>query len=116
MSSRQQGVVITHEITSSGNRIGPGEIENCLLRHPAVGLAAVIGVPDEQRTEIVKAFIVLKEGAQATTEELVIYCKAHLAKYKVPSVVEVVESLPKSAVGKVLRRELREAEEAKRKG
>jgi long-chain acyl-CoA synthetase len=103
-------------ILVGGFNVYPNEIEEVMFTHWAVKEAAVIGVPDQYKGEAVKAFVVLKEGAQATTEELVIYCREHLAKYKVPSVVEVVESLPKSAVGKVLRRELREAEEARRKG
>jgi long-chain acyl-CoA synthetase len=95
-------------IIVSGFNVYPNEVEDVLFTHPAVAEAAVIGVPDEYRGEAVKAFIVLKEGAGVTTDELLEYCRTNLAKYKVPSSIKLVDSLPKSAVGKVLRRELRE--------
>ena len=101
-------------IIVSGFNVYPNEVEEVLFTHPAVKEAAVIGVPCAYRGEAVKAFIVLKPEAQAAAEELIDYCRAHLARYKVPSLIEFAESLPKSAVGKVLRRELREAEEARR--
>lgn len=81
--------------------------------HPAVGEAAAIGVPDAYRGESVKAFVVLKAGATATPDEIVAFCKERLAPFKVPKQVEFVKDLPKSLVGKVLRRELREKELAK---
>ncbi|HZS06678.1 MAG TPA: long-chain fatty acid--CoA ligase [Blastocatellia bacterium] len=99
----------------SGYNVYPNEIEDVLFTHPAVQECAVIGVADKYRGEAVKAFVVLKSGAQATGEELIEYCRERLAKYKVPSFIEFPATLPKSAVGKVLRRELREMEEAKRK-
>ncbi len=102
-------------ILVGGFNVYPNEIEEVLFTHPAVKEAAVIGVSDEYRGEAVKAFIVLKPGTKTTAEELTGHCKERLAKYKIPSFIEFIESLPKSAVGKVLRRELREAEEAKRK-
>ena len=89
-------------------------VQSRLVTHSSVQEAAVIGVPDAYRGEAVKAFIVLKPEAQAAAEEFIEYCRARLARYKVPSIIEFAESLPKSAVGKVLRRELREQEEAKR--
>jgi len=95
-------------IIVSGFNVYPNEVEDVLFTHQAVAEAAVIGVPDEYRGEAVKAFIVLKEGAGVTTDELLEHCQANLAKYKVPSSINLVDSLPKSAVGKVLRRELRE--------
>jgi long-chain acyl-CoA synthetase len=101
-------------IIVSGFNVYPNEVEDVLFTHPAVLEAVVIGVPDEYRGEAVKAFIVLRAGATATTEELLEYCRANLAKFKVPSLIEVVPSLPKSAVGKVLRRELREMEAQKK--
>ena len=84
-----------------------------LFTHPAVQECAVIGVPDQYRGEAVKAFVVIKPGAQATTEELQEFCRERLAKFKVPSFIEFTAALPKSAVGKVLRRELREQEATK---
>lgn len=97
-------------IIVSGFNVYPNEVEDVLFTHPAVLEAVVIGLPDKYRGESVKAFVVLKPGASATIEELSEFCKTNLAKFKVPSVIELVEGLPKSAVGKVLRRELREME------
>jgi len=79
-----------------------------LYAHPAVQEAAVIGVPDAYRGETVAAYVVLKPGQSVTQEELDRYCRANLAAYKVPRIYEFRESLPKSMVGKVLKRELRE--------
>jgi acetyl-CoA synthetase len=97
-------------ITSGGYRIGPGEVEDCLLGHPAVRLAAVIGVPDDLRTEIVKAFIVLHEDIDAS-EKLVIelqnYVKSRLSAHEYPREIDFVSSLPMTATGKIIRRELR---------
>lgn len=101
-------------ILVSGYNVYPNEIEDVLFTHAAVKECAVIGVPDQYRGEAVKAFVVLKEGATTTAEELQAYCRERLAKYKLPSVIEFLAALPKSAVGKVLRRELREQEDAKR--
>ncbi|MGE0101281.1 MAG: long-chain fatty acid--CoA ligase [Blastocatellales bacterium] len=94
-------------IIVSGFNVYPNEVEDVLFTHPAILEAAVIGVPDEYRGEAVKAFIVLKPGSAATADEILEFCRANLAKYKVPGIIEFRESLPKSAVGKVLRRELR---------
>jgi long-chain acyl-CoA synthetase len=99
----------------SGFNVYPNEVEDVLFTHPAVLEAAVIGVPDKYRGEAVKAFLVLRPGLNATADEILEFCRANLAKYKVPSVIEFVASLPKSAVGKVLRRELREMEIQKEK-
>ncbi|HEX6867417.1 MAG TPA: acyl-CoA synthetase [Candidatus Limnocylindrales bacterium] len=98
-------------ITSSGYRIGPGEIEDCLLRHPAVGMVAVVGIPDPDRTEIVKAFVVLAPGAEpseALTGELQAFVRERLAAHEYPRVIEYVEELPLTATGKVMRRVLRD--------
>jgi acetyl-CoA synthetase len=103
-------------ITSGGYRIGPGEIEDCLLKHPAVGMAAAVGVPDPVRTEAVKAFIVLKPGFQGDAQlahEIQQHVKTRLAAHEYPREVEFVDSLPLTATGKVMRRELR-ARSAKR--
>jgi len=97
-------------ITSAGYRIGPGPIEDCLLAHPAVQLAAVVGVPDAQRTEIVKAFIVLKPGFSGTASlvrELQEHVKVRLAAHEYPREVAFVDSLPMTTTGKIIRRELR---------
>lgn len=99
-------------ILVGGYNVYPNEIEDVLYTHPAVKEAAVIGVPDHYKGEAVKAYIVLKEETTATAEDLINHCKEHLAKYKVPAYVAFAQSLPKSAVGKILRRELREAEQA----
>ncbi len=97
-------------ITSSGYRIGPAEVEDCLLSHPSVRIAAVIGIPDQLRTEIVKAFIILHDGIDAS-ETLVIelqnHVKSRLSAHEYPRQIEFVESLPMTATGKIIRRELR---------
>jgi acetyl-CoA synthetase len=100
-------------ITSAGYRIGPSEIEDCLLKHPKVALAAAIGVPDPLRTEIVKAILVLRPGAEPSAElarEIQEFVKQRLAAHEYPRVIEFVESLPMTATGKIMRRELRAAE------
>ncbi len=97
-------------ITSSGYRIGPGEIENCLLRHPAVAMVAVVGVPDPVRTEVVKACVVLKPGidpGDALKAELQQFVRSRLAAHEYPRIVEFRSSLPLTATGKIIRRELR---------
>jgi acetyl-CoA synthetase len=98
-------------ITSSGYRIGPGEIEDCLIRHPAVALAAVIGKPDPMRTEIVKAFVQLKPGITASetlATEIQNFVRTQLAAHEYPREVAFVDSMPMTTTGKVIRRLLRE--------
>jgi long-chain acyl-CoA synthetase len=95
-------------IIVSGFNVYPGEIESVLFTHPAVMEAVVIGVPDAYRGEAVKAFIVLKPGTSATIDDLKSHCAKDLAEFKRPTKIEIRESLPKSAVGKILRRVLRE--------
>ncbi len=98
-------------ITSAGYRIGPGPIEDCLLGHPAVRMAAVVGAPDAERTEIVKAFIVLREGYapdEALTRELQDHVRTRLAAHEYPRQVRYVDSLPMTTTGKIIRRELRD--------
>lgn len=102
-------------IIVGGFNVYPNEVEDVLFAHGAVLEAAVIGVPDEYKGEAVKAFVVLKPGAAATADDLLAHCRANLAKYKMPTQLEIVPSLPKSAVGKVLRRELRQSEADKSK-
>ncbi|GHO43832.1 long-chain-fatty-acid--CoA ligase [Ktedonospora formicarum] len=97
-------------ILASGFNVYPREVEEILYQHPSVAEAAVIGVPHEYRGETVGAFVVLKPGfepSETTRNEIIAFCKKEMAAYKVPKVVEFRESLPKSLVGKVLRRELR---------
>ncbi|MFS8570075.1 MAG: long-chain fatty acid--CoA ligase [Thermaerobacter sp.] len=101
-------------IIAGGFNIYPREVEEVLYEHPAVKEAAVIGVPDPYRGETVKAFVVLKPGARATADDIIAFCREHLARYKVPTHVEFRDDLPKSLVGKVLRRVLAEEEAAKR--
>lgn len=98
-------------ITSSGYRIGPGEIEDCLLRHPSVSMAAVAGVPDPLRTEAVKAWIVLREGYTASEElgrEIQAFVRTRLAAHEYPRHVAFVDELPMTATGKIIRKQLRE--------
>jgi long-chain acyl-CoA synthetase len=102
-------------ILCSGYNVYPREVEEVLFMHPAVAEAAAIGIPDPYRGETVKAFVVLKSGAAAMEEEIIAFCKERLAPFKVPKVVEFTKDLPKSLVGKVLRRELRERELARSK-
>jgi long-chain acyl-CoA synthetase len=102
-------------IIAGAYNIYPTEVEALLFEHPKVKEAAVIGVPDERRGETVKAFIVLKEGQTATSEEIIAFCRERMAAYKAPRTVEFKTDLPKSLIGKVLRRVLRE-EEIRRKG
>ncbi len=103
-------------IIASGYNIIPREVEEVLYMHPKVLEAVVAGVPDPYRGETVKAYIVLKPGEQATEEEIIAFCREHLAPYKVPKLVEFRSELPKSQVGKFLRRVLVEEEKRKLAG
>lgn len=100
-------------IIAGGYNIYPRDIEEVLYEHPAIREAVVIGLPDEYRGETVKAFIVLKPGATLTEKELDQYCRQKLSKYKVPRLYEFRDDLPKTMIGKVLRRILQEEEQAK---
>ncbi len=97
-------------IISGGINIYPWEVEDVLFEHPAVSEAAVIGKPDKEWGDLVKAFIVLKQGKEVTAEEIIDFTRERLATYKKPKEVEFVDSLPHGATGKVLRRELRDRE------
>jgi long-chain acyl-CoA synthetase len=103
---------IKEMIIVSGFNVFPREVEEVLYEHPAVKEAAVIGVPDAIKGEVVKAFVVLKDGTACTADELIDYSRVHLAPYKVPKQVEFLAELPKSLIGKVLRRVLAERERA----
>ncbi len=94
-------------ITSAGYRIGPAEIEDCLLTHPAVATVGVVGKPDPLRTEIVKAYVVLKPEAEASERELQDWIKDRLAQYSYPREVAFLEELPMTVTGKVIRKELK---------
>jgi long-chain acyl-CoA synthetase len=94
-------------IISGGFNIYPRDVDEVLFSHPKVMEACVIGVPDSHSGERIKAFVVLKEGESATPEEIIEFCKQNLVKYKVPKYVDFVDALPKSAVGKILRKELK---------
>jgi acetyl-CoA synthetase len=103
-------------ITTAGYRVGPAEIEECLLKHPAVALAAVIGVPDPIRTESIKAFLVLKPGRAgngALAREVQDFVKTKLAAHEYPRAVEFVDALPMTTTGKIMRRELRSRQAAR---
>jgi len=94
-------------ITSSGYRIGPAEIEDCLLTHPDVATVGVVGKPDPMRTEIVKAYVVRRTGAQVDQDELQDYVKDRLASYSYPREITFVDALPMTVTGKVIRKELK---------
>ncbi len=95
-------------INASGYKVWPREVEDVLAEHPGVREAAVVGVPDEKRGETVKAFVSLKPGATVTADELIAHCKERMAAYKYPRSVVLVDELPKTVTGKILRRELRD--------
>ena len=95
-------------INASGYKVWPREVEDVLAEHPAVRESAVVGVPDEKRGETVKAFVSLRAGADVTPEDLIAHCKERMAAYKYPRQVVVIDELPKTVTGKILRRELRD--------
>ena len=100
-------------ITSAGYRIGPAEIEECIMKHPAVAMVAVIGRPDPIRTEIVKAFVVLSKGFAPSPErerEIQQFVKERLAAHEYPREIEFIDTLPMTATGKIMRRELKQQE------
>ena len=100
-------------ITSAGYRIGPGEIEDCIVGHPAVSLAAVIGIPDPLRTEKIKAYIILRPNYKGNGElkkEILDFVSRRLSPHEKPRDVEFVEQLPMTTTGKIKRNELRKAE------
>jgi long-chain acyl-CoA synthetase len=94
-------------IISGGENIYPAEVESALFSHPAVADVAVIGVPDDKWGEAVKAFVVKRQGAEVTQDELIIFARERIAGYKVPRTVDFVDTLPRNPTGKILKRELR---------
>jgi long-chain acyl-CoA synthetase len=101
------------QINAAGYKVWPRDVEDVIYGHPGVREAAVVGVPDEYRGETVKAFVSLKPGLELDADELIAFCKERLAAYKYPRQVEFVDELPKTASGKVLRRQLRDREAAR---
>ena len=101
-------------IIVSGFNVYPSEVEEVLAGHPAVLESAAIGVAHPVKGEVVKAFVVLRPGASASVEDIIAFCRGELAPFKVPAEIEVRDSLPKTSIGKVLRRQLAEEERAKR--
>jgi acyl-CoA synthetase (AMP-forming)/AMP-acid ligase II len=95
-------------IISGGENIYPAEIEDVIYKHPKVLECAVIGVYDEEWGESIKAVVVCKQGDEMTEEEVVEYCKEHLASYKKPKSVDFMDALPRNPAGKVLKRVLKE--------
>ncbi|MDO5680119.1 MAG: AMP-binding protein [Pelistega sp.] len=98
-------------ITSAGYRIGPGPIEDCILSHPAVSMVAVVGVPDEERTEIVTAFVILHEGLEgsdALKQEIQDHVRERVAAHEYPRAVHFVDELPMTTTGKIIRKQLRQ--------
>jgi acetyl-CoA synthetase len=103
---------------AAGYRIGPSEIENCLVRHPAVANAAVVPSPDETRGNVVKAFIVLAPGhaaSRALEDDIAQHVRKHLAPYEYPKEIEFIDALPMTTTGKVQRKVLREREAARKR-
>jgi acyl-CoA synthetase (AMP-forming)/AMP-acid ligase II len=94
-------------IISGGENVYPGEVEQVLYEHPAVMEACVFGIPDEKWGESVTAAVAPKSGMKVTEDELIAHCRQRLARYKSPQKIVFFDSLPKSAMGKILRRELR---------
>ena len=95
-------------IISGGENIYSREIEDVIVKHPAVYEVAVIGVPDEKWGEAIKAIVSLRPGQKATEEDIISFCKEYLASYKKPKSIDFIDAIPKNPYGKVLKRELRE--------
>lgn len=109
ISDRKKDVIV-----ASGFNIFPKEIDELLFEHPKISEACCIGIPDEYRGETVKAYIVVQPGETLTKQEVIAFCKERMTAYKVPTEVEFIAELPKSAIGKIMRRELRELDRKKR--
>src|SRR5207237_8157476 len=100
-------------INVSGFKVWPREVEEIIMKHPGVGEVAVIGIPDTNSGEAVKAFAVSKEGWRVTEQELIEFCRSRIAVYKAPRFFEFVDSLPRNPAGKILKRERRGRETEK---
>jgi long-chain acyl-CoA synthetase len=103
-------------ISVVGYEVSPMEVEECLLLHPAIAEAAVIGVPDAYLGQTIKAFVTLKPGASASPKEIIAFCKERMHRHQYPRQVEIVDGIPKSETGEVLRGILRAQESAKLRG
>jgi len=109
----REGYIYMHDrikdlIVSGGENIYPAEVENALMQHPAIANGAVIGVPDEQWGEAVKACVVLKPGAAATESDVIQFMRGRIAHFKCPRSVDFMEAIPRNPTGKILKRVLRE--------
>ncbi|OQA54093.1 MAG: Long-chain-fatty-acid--CoA ligase [Candidatus Omnitrophica bacterium ADurb.Bin277] len=109
ISDRKKDVIV-----ASGFNIFPKEIDEILFEHSKISEACCIGIPDEYRGETVKAYIVVRPGETLTKQEVTAFCKEKMTAYKVPTEVEFIDELPKSAIGKIMRRELRDLDRKKR--
>jgi acyl-CoA synthetase (AMP-forming)/AMP-acid ligase II len=103
LTDRKNDLIIT-----GGSNVYPRDVEEALYAHPAVREAVAIGIPDERWGETVRALVVLRSGCTVSSDELMQWCKQHLASYKRPRSVEFVDDLPKNAYGKILRRAIRQ--------
>ena len=103
-------------ISVVGYEVLPMEVEEGLLLHPAIAEAAVIGVPDAYLGQAIKAFVTLKPGASATPKEIIAFCKGRMPRHQYPRQVEIVDTIPKSEAGEILRGVLRAQESAKLRG
>jgi long-chain acyl-CoA synthetase len=100
-------------IISGGYNVYPREIDEVIYEHPKVSEACAVGIPHPSRGEQVKLFVVLKAGETATSDEIIAFCAERMAKYKLPTLVEFRDELPKTNIGKILRKVLRDEERAK---
>jgi long-chain acyl-CoA synthetase len=100
-------------IKYKGFGVAPAEIESLLMEHPAVLDAAVIGVPDDEAGELIKGFVVQRKGQSATSDEILSFANGKLAGYKRVHIIEFIDTIPKTASGKILRRDLKEREKAR---
>ena len=105
-----------HMISVVGYEVSPREVEEGLLLHPAIAEAAVIGVPDAYLGQAIKAFVTLKPGASATPKEIIAFCKERMPRHQYPRQVEIVDGMPKSEAGEILRDVLRAQESARLRG